>query len=41
LLYASVPHKHSVLVIDTATMKETRAIQIGGTPALALALVAP
>jgi YVTN family beta-propeller protein len=39
ILYAMVPHRHSVLVIDTATMRETRTINVGGMPALAL--VAP
>ena len=38
-LYAMAPHKHSILVIDTQKMHETRAIKIGGAPALAL--VAP
>lgn len=38
-LYAMVPQKHSVLVIDTATMRETRTIKVGGMPTLAV--VAP
>ena len=39
VLYAMVPQRHSVLVIDAATMRETRTIKIGGMPALGL--VAP
>jgi hypothetical protein len=33
------PHKHSIAVIDTEKMHETRAFKIGGSPALAI--VAP
>lgn len=36
LLYALSPESHSVLVIDTTTMRETRAMPVGGMPALAL-----
>lgn len=39
MLYAMAPQRHSVLVIDTTTMRETRTIKVGGAPALAL--VAP
>lgn len=39
LLYALSPESHSVQVIDTRTMRETRSIPVGGTPTLAL--VAP
>jgi hypothetical protein len=39
LLYATVPHKHTILVIDTAKMHEVRALKVGGAPTLAL--VAP
>jgi hypothetical protein len=39
LLYAVVPQKHSILVIDTEKMRQTRILKIGGAPALAL--VAP
>jgi YVTN family beta-propeller protein len=35
-LYAIVPEQHSVLVIDTATMREIRSINVGAMPALAL-----
>ena len=35
LIYAIVPEQHSVLVIDTTTLHETRAINVGRTPALA------
>ncbi len=38
-LYALCPDNHSILVIDTATMRQTRVIPIGGTPTLAI--VAP
>lgn len=38
-LYAMSPESHSVLVIDTASLQQTRAIPVGGNPALAL--VAP
>jgi DNA-binding beta-propeller fold protein YncE len=38
-LYALVPNQHTLLVIDTTAMRETRAISVGGSPALAL--VAP
>jgi YVTN family beta-propeller protein len=39
LIYALVPEQHSVLIIDTTTLNETRAISVGRTPALSL--VAP
>jgi hypothetical protein len=39
MLYAMAPQKHSILVIDTARMRQIRVLKIGGTPALAL--VAP
>jgi YVTN family beta-propeller protein len=39
LLYATSPESHSLLVIDAATMHETRAIPVGGTPSVAI--VAP
>jgi|SRR5580658_1524339 hypothetical protein len=39
VLYAMAPQKHSILVIDTVKMRQTRILQVGGTPALAL--VAP
>ena len=39
MLYATVPQKHSILVIDTAKMREIRILKVGGTPVLAL--VAP
>ena len=39
MLYAMAPQKHSILVIDTAKMRQVRVFKIGGTPALAL--VAP
>jgi hypothetical protein len=35
-LYATVPQKHSILVIDTVKMHETGTLKIGGAPALAL-----
>jgi len=38
-LYALVPKKHTLLVIDTRAMRQTRSIDVGGMPALAL--VAP
>ena len=38
-LYAIAPLKHSIVVLDTATMRETRTIKVGGMPTLAL--VAP
>jgi DNA-binding beta-propeller fold protein YncE len=38
-LYAMAPQKHSILVIDTAKMRQTRTLKVGGSPALAL--VAP
>jgi len=39
MLYATVPQKHSILVIDTAKMRQIRILKVGGIPALAL--VAP
>ncbi|MGO9086509.1 MAG: YncE family protein [Candidatus Sulfotelmatobacter sp.] len=39
MLYATVPQKHSILVIDTAKMREMRILKVGGMPTLAL--VAP
>lgn len=36
LIYALAPERHRVLVIDTATLQELRAIDVGGTPSLAL-----
>ena len=39
MLYAMAPQKHSILVIDTARMRQIRVLKIGGMPALAL--VAP
>jgi hypothetical protein len=39
LIYALVPEQHCVLIIDTTTLNETRAISVGRTPALSL--VAP
>jgi hypothetical protein len=39
VLYAMAPLKHSILVIDTAKMREIRVLKVGGAPALAL--VAP
>ncbi|MFZ0770027.1 MAG: hypothetical protein WCA49_09075 [Candidatus Sulfotelmatobacter sp.] len=39
LLYAMAPQKHSILVIDTVKMRQTRVLKVGGAPALAL--VAP
>jgi len=38
-LYATVPQKHSVLVIDTARRHQTGVLKVGGAPALVL--VAP
>jgi hypothetical protein len=38
-LYATVPLKHTILVIDTAKMHEVRQLKVGGAPTLAL--VAP
>jgi len=38
-LYAMAPHKHSILVIDTANTRQIRVLKIGGAPTLAL--VAP
>lgn len=38
-LYAMAPQKHSILVIDTVKMRQTRILKVGGAPALAL--VAP
>lgn len=38
-LYAMAPQKHSILLVDTAQMKQVGTIKIGGAPALAL--VAP
>ena len=38
-LYATAPQKHSILVIDTAKMKETGILKVSGAPTLAL--VAP
>jgi len=38
-LYAMAPQKHSILVIDTLKMHQTRVVKVGGAPALAL--VAP
>lgn len=38
-LYATAPHKHSILVIDTVKMRQTRTLKVGGSPVLAL--VAP
>ena len=39
VLYAMAPQKHSILVIDTAKMRQVRVLKVGGAPALAL--VAP
>ena len=39
MLYAMAPQKHSILVIDTAKMRQIRILKVGGTPALTL--VAP
>jgi hypothetical protein len=36
VLYAMVPEKHSILVIDTVKMREIGILKVGGTPALAL-----
>jgi hypothetical protein len=38
-LYATVPQKHSILVIDTGKMRQTRELKVGGSPTLAI--VAP
>ncbi len=38
-IYATAPQKHSILVIDTARMKQVSVLKIGGAPALAI--VAP
>lgn len=38
-LYAMAPQKHSILVIDTASLRQTRVMKVGGAPSLAL--VAP
>jgi DNA-binding beta-propeller fold protein YncE len=38
-VYAVVPEEHRVLVMDATTLRETAAISVGRTPALAL--VAP
>ena len=37
MLYAMAPPKHSILVIDTAKMRQVGILKVGGTPALALA----
>jgi hypothetical protein len=39
VIYAMVPQKHSILVIDTIKMHQTSILKVGGAPALAL--VAP
>ena len=39
MVYATAPQKHSVLVIDTARMKQVSVLKVGGAPALAI--VAP
>jgi hypothetical protein len=39
MLYAMVPERHSILVIDTVKMRQIRILKVGGAPALAL--VAP
>ena len=39
ILYAMAPQKHSILVIDTVKMRQSRILKVGGTPTLAL--VAP
>ena len=39
VLYAMVPQKHSILVIDTVKMREIGILKVGGAPALAI--VAP
>ncbi len=39
ILYAMAPQKHSILVIDTVKMRQSRILKVGGAPALAL--VAP
>jgi hypothetical protein len=39
MLYAMAPREHSILVIDTAKMRQTGVLKVGGSPALAL--VAP
>lgn len=38
-IYAMAPQKHSILVIDTASLRQTRVMKVGGAPSLAL--VAP
>src|SRR5580658_1739885 len=35
ILYAMAPQKHSILVIDTAKMRQIRILKVGGAPALA------
>jgi DNA-binding beta-propeller fold protein YncE len=35
-LYAMAPQKHSILVIDTASLHQTRVLKVGGAPSLAL-----
>ncbi len=39
ILYATVPSKHSILVMDTGKMRQTRELKVGGSPTLAI--VAP
>ncbi|HSY92225.1 MAG TPA: hypothetical protein VK812_12680 [Candidatus Binatus sp.] len=39
MLYAMAPQKHSILVIDTVKMRQSRILKVGGTPTLAI--VAP
>jgi hypothetical protein len=39
MLYATAPQKQSILVIDTAKMRQINVLKIGGAPTLAL--VAP
>jgi DNA-binding beta-propeller fold protein YncE len=36
-LYALAPRQHSILVIDARTVQQTRSIDVGGMPALAIA----
>jgi hypothetical protein len=36
MLYAMAPQKHSILVIDTVKMHQTRTLKVGGAPTLAL-----
>lgn len=36
VLYATAPHKHSILVIDAVRMRQTRVLKVGGAPALML-----